>query len=370
MDLFKLQSEIRDQLKQLGFDLIQFTQPPLGESLQKFQQWIEQGYHGEMKYLERRRSERENLQLLLPQVRSVIVLGHGYDNSLENTSHPNEANIARYAWGEDYHQVLLDKLRSFSQWLTDLDSTTQLYFSVDAMPVLEKDWAEKSGLGWRGKHTNVIHPKFGSYFFLAVMLTNIPFEPDPPMQDHCGSCTRCIDICPTQAIVAPYQLDARRCISYLTIELRGPIPREFRPLIGNRIFGCDDCQEVCPWNRFSQPTSEKRFFPREGVRNQPLEKFISITPQEFKTQFSGSAILRAKWKGFIRNVCVAMGNSGEKSFIPLLEDKLSEPEPLIRGHAVWAYVRLLGNEARKRLQKLKQSESDPFVLEEIQSAIP
>ncbi|HKY64684.1 MAG TPA: tRNA epoxyqueuosine(34) reductase QueG [bacterium] len=361
----KTQQEVREELKRRGFDSVGFAKPPLGEAGERFAEWLRRGHHGTMAYLDRRGAERLSPDRLLPEFRSAIVLAHGYDSGLPNSTDPAEANVSRYAWGEDYHEVLSAKLRDFEGWLVRKIPEARCYAGVDAAPILEKAWAERSGLGWIGKHTNLIEAESGSYFFLAVLLTNLDFAEDAPVADRCGVCTRCIEICPTRAIVGPYQLDARLCISYLTIELKGPIPRELRPLIGNHVFGCDDCQEVCPWNRFSRPTREGRFFPRDGVRAQPLESFLELSEAEFKRRFAGSAVLRAKRRGFLRNVCVAIGNSGRaelaEKLLPLLEDA----EPLVRGHAVWAYGRLLGEAALARLRELKEKEEDGFVREEI-----
>ncbi|MFO1463574.1 MAG: tRNA epoxyqueuosine(34) reductase QueG [bacterium] len=368
MNIPSLQQEVREELSRLGFTALRFAAPPLGEARQRFSAWLERGFQGEMAYLARRREERLEPSRLLQDLRSVLVLGHPYDCGLPNTERPAEANLSRYAWGEDYHEVLGEKLERFAAWLRGRRPGVMVYSSVDAAPVLEKAWAQQAGLGWLGKHTNMIQAEQGSYFFLAVLFTDLEFTPDAPESDRCGTCTRCIEVCPTRAIVAPYQLDARLCISYLTIELKGPIPRELRPLIGNRVFGCDDCQEVCPWNRFSRPTEEGRFFPREGVRNQPLVSFLELDEPGFKKKFSGSAILRAKRRGFLRNVCVAIGNSGRpelgEALLPLLED----PEPLVRGHAVWALARLCEDRAREALLALRKSEGDPFVLEELRVA--
>ncbi len=322
-----------------------------------------------MSYLSRRQAERILPQNLFPNIQSVIVMAYDYDSVIANTQQATEGNISRYAWGEDYHEVLQENLKEFMKWLQLKIPAIECYLSVDASPVLEKAWAQKAGIGWLGKHTNVIHPEKGSYFFLSAILTNLPFIPDSPVEDRCGSCSQCIEVCPTKAIVAPYVLDARLCISYLTIELKGPIPQNLRPLIGNHIFGCDDCQEVCPWNRFSQATAEGRFFPKDGVRNQPLENFLELDEKGFKKKFAGSAILRAKRRGFLRNVLVAIGNSGDASTAGAVQEKLSDPDPLVRGHAVWAYHRLLKEKSTIVLQELLAKELDGFVLEEIKTAL-
>lgn len=369
MEIFHLQNQVRRRLEDLGFNPIRFTSPPLGKAKDLFNEWLRRDFHGEMAYLERRMDERIHPQQLLAGLQSIIVVGHSYDSGGENTKHPSEGNVSRYALGEDYHQVLREKLLTFSEWLKKFGPESHIYFTVDSSPVLEKAWAEKSGLGWIGKHTNVINRESGSYFFLATVLTNLPFESDPQEEDHCGSCQACIDVCPTGAIIAPYVLDARLCISYLTIELKGPIPRNLRPMIGNRIFGCDDCQEVCPWNRFSRPTGEERFFPREEIFRRPLNYFLTLSPSTFREIARDSAIARPKWKGFMRNVLVAAGNSGDISLAPLVAEKLSSEEVLVRGHAVWAYERLLGKESFQRLRDMQQEERDPWVLEEIKLAL-
>lgn len=365
-----LKLEVREELTRRGFSLVRFASPLLKSGVgERFQEWLHQEFQGEMGYLARGLEKRMDPTRILPQVRSVIVLATDYDPGLPNTPNPKEGNISRYAWGDDYHEVIGDRLRDFQVWLKAKVGPYDSFASIDASPVLEKAWAEQAGLGWLGKHTNLIHQEKGSYFFLSALFTDLAFEPDSPVEDRCGTCTQCIDICPTKAIVAPYVLDARLCISYLTIELKGPIPRKLRPLIGNHIFGCDDCQEVCPWNRFSQATSEGRFFPREGIRNQPLVSFLSLSEAKFKQKFKGSAILRAKRRGFLRNVLVAIGNSGDRSLASAVHEKFSDPEPLVRGHAVWAYASLLGAGARAELRALRKTEGDFWVLEEIDDFI-
>lgn len=367
MDRGLLQQEFSRHCVGLGFSAVRFTEPPLGQAVHRYREWLRRGYAGDMGYLERRQGERENPERLLPGLKSIVILAHPYDSGFPNQPTVEEANISRYAWGEDYHEVLADKLQVLSNWLQGKVPELHCYPSVDAQPVLEKGWATKAGLGWLGKHTNVIDPARGSYFFISALLTNYPFVSDAPEQDHCGSCRACIDACPTGAIVAPYVLDANLCISYLTIELKGPIPRELRPSIGNRIFGCDDCQEVCPWNRFSTVTSEKRFLSRNGWAHKPLVDFLAITPETFKAQFKNSPLLRPKWKGMMRNVLVAIGNSGKTDWAPAVRDKLNEPDPLVRGHAVWAYHRLLGRDSLPVLKNLYENENDDFVLEELRS---
>lgn len=364
-----MKDEVRAELRHRGFSRVGFATAPLEPSARaRFQEWLQNNYQGEMGYLSRREGERLDPARLLEKWRSVIVMATDYDAGLPNTQNPSEGNLSRYAWGDDYHEVIGERLRDFQSWLQNRGGSGESFASVDASPVLEKAWARQAGLGWLGKHTNLIDREKGSYFFLSAVFTEIPFEPDEPVEDRCGVCSECIAVCPTQAIVAPYVLDARLCISYLTIELKGPIPRHLRPLIGNHIFGCDDCQEVCPWNRFSRPTSEQGFLPRAGVRNRPLVDFLSLDEAGFKKLFAGSAVLRAKRRGFLRNVLVAIGNSGDVSLAPEVAKKFSDPEPLVRGHAVWAYRRLGGEQALPTLEELRKQETDSFVLEEIGAA--
>ena len=365
----RIQQEVRSKLGNLGFDLVRFAKPPLGEAGERFAEWLRRGYQGSMSYLERRSAERRSPEKLLPDFRSAIVLAHGYDSGMANSADPGKANISRYAWGQDYHEVLAAKLREFQAWLAQRIPEARYYAGVDAAPILEKSWAERCGLGWIGKHTNLIQAEAGSYFFLAVLLTNLDFVSDEPTEDRCGTCSRCIEICPTGAIVGPYQLDARLCISYLTIELKGPIPRELRPLIGNHVFGCDDCQEVCPWNRFSKPAKEGHFYPRDGIRHQPLESFLDLDEAEFKRRFAGSAILRAKRRGFLRNVCVAIGNSGKAELAERLLPLLDDAEPLVRGHAAWALGRLGKASAHGPLAERQKVELDSWVREELSQAL-
>jgi epoxyqueuosine reductase len=364
-----IQNHIRREFTERGFSAVRFTEPPLGRAAEHFEEWLTKGYAGEMAYLGRRSEERRHPEKILPEIKSIILLAHPYDSLMENSSNPSQGNVSRYAWGEDYHTVLNKKLRALSKWLEEKAPKAHFYLSVDAQPVLEKAWAQKAGLGWMGKHTNIIDPEQGSYFFISAILTDMQFNPDPPQADRCGSCEACLRVCPTGAIVAPYVLDANRCISYLTIELKGPIPAPLRPMMGNHIFGCDDCQEVCPWNRFSQATTEGRFLPRPGIRHQPLARWLRLTAGEFKELFHDSAVSRAKWKGFMRNVLVAAGNSGDTSLAPLVKEKLTEENILVRGHAVWAYRRLLGEKAREMLEEMQNEETDVFVLEEIKEAL-
>jgi epoxyqueuosine reductase len=279
--------------------------------------------------------------------------------------------IARYALGDDYHDVMLARLKALlaeirARYGEELPGRAY----VDSGPLLERDLAQRAGLGWWGKNTNLLHRHLGSYFFLGALLLGLELEPDVPTTAHCGTCTRCLDACPTQAFIAPYLLDARRCISYLTIELKGPIPRELRPLIGDWIYGCDICQEVCPWNRKAPPTREPAFQPREGLSAPELIPMLAMTDEEFRARFRGSPIQRTKRRGLLRNVAVALGNARDPAAVPALRAALErDPEPLVRGHAAWALGRIGGPAARAALRAAAATETDAYVSEEIALAL-
>ena len=246
--------------------------------------------------------------------------------------------IARYAWGDDYHDVIAAKLDKIDNFLREFGGTQKCY--VDTGPILERDHAAEAGIGWHGKSTMLIDPKLGTWFFLAEALTTLELPPDAPQQDRCGTCERCITACPTGAITGPHRLDARRCISYLTIELKGSIPLEFRPLIGDRIFGCDDCLDACPWNRFAQISRETAFVSRRSTIGMALRDYLSLSDEEFRSLFRNSPIKRIKRRGFLRNVCVALGNVGDLNDLPALQRAARDPEPLIAEHANWAIDRI------------------------------
>jgi epoxyqueuosine reductase len=246
--------------------------------------------------------------------------------------------IARYAWGEDYHEVLTPRIRALEEVLAKHGGVQRSY--IDTGPVLERDYAALAGLGWHGKSTMVISRELGAFFFLGALLTTLEIPPDEPAVDRCGRCTRCIDVCPTAAITAPHQLDARRCVSYLTIELKGAIPEDLRPLIGNRIYGCDDCAAVCPWNRFAKSSTEARFAARGFAHSMRLREFLELDDAGFRELFRGSPIKRIKRRGFLRNVCVALGNTGGNEDLPALIKAARDPEPLIAEHASWAIAEI------------------------------
>jgi epoxyqueuosine reductase len=322
-----------------------------------------------MRYLERQASKRQDPSLVLANVRSLLVLALNYHTEDMPATTPLKGRISRYAWGEDYHAVVLGRLEALLGFVKGLEPSARGLCYADTGPVMEKAWGAQTALGWMGKHTNLITRGQGSWFFLGIILLDIELECDPKEKDFCGTCSRCIYACPTGAIVAPYVVDARLCISYLTIEHRGPIARRLRPLVGNRIFGCDDCQEVCPWNRFAASSPEKEFNPRKGNFLPDLMPLVHITPEEFRNRFGNSPIRRATRDGFVRNVVLALGNSGRSEAVAALEEALQDRSPLVRAHAAWALGHIGGRRARLVLESSRAKEGAAPVLEEIVAAL-
>lgn len=321
----------------LGFDLCRIAAAGVPPHAEEFRAWLAEGRAGEMAWLARNADRRTEPERVLAGVRSVIVLAMNY--WVEGRASKGEGGrIARYAWGDDYHDVIEKKLATLDEWLRARGGAQRCY--VDTGPVLERDFAALAGAGWHGKSTMLVHPKLGTWFFLAEILTTLELETDPPMPDHCGKCTRCIAACPTGAITAPQQLDARLCISYLTIENKGAIPEALRPLLGDRIYGCDDCLEACPWNRFARESRESAFAAREFVDEWSLRDFLALDDDGFRALFRKSPIKRIKRRGFLRNVCVALGNVGTADDLPALERAAQDTEPLIAEHAQWAIGRI------------------------------
>jgi epoxyqueuosine reductase len=339
-----MKENIRQRAVELGFDDCRFTTATPPDHTDKFRQWLAGKQHGEMAYLERNAHKRVNPLKILPEAKTVITLAASYAGSggdsrggnLESSA-PGSGIIARYARFRDYHHVLGARLNELAGFVDQLggENTGSLWY-VDTGPLLERDLGQRAGLGFIGKHTNLISRKLGNWVFLAEIITTLELESDAPEKNRCGACSRCLSACPTAAIVAPFQLDARRCISYLTIELKGPIPLELRPAIGNRIYGCDDCLAVCPWNRFAREGYLMKNHTRPELAASGLLALLSLNEAEFNRRFAGTPILRAKRRGFLRNVCVALGNTGEESALPALQKAVEDPEPLIAEHARWA----------------------------------
>ena len=323
--------------REIGFDSCRVAACGSAPHAEAFRNWLNEGGHGEMDYMERGEEKRCDPKKVLPNARSIVVLAKNYFQG--GAAHRNAATaktgrIGRYAWGDDYHYLIESKLDKIDEFLRELGGQQKCY--VDTGPVLERDHAAEAGIGWHGKSTMLIDERLGTWFFLAEVLTTLELPADEPVPDRCGTCERCIKACPTGAITAPHRLDARRCISYLTIELRGSIPLALRPLIGNRIFGCDDCLDACPWNRFAQVSREAAFSARPSTVGMPLRDYLSLSDDEFRVLFRNSPIKRIKRRGFLRNVCVALGNVGDLSDLAALERATADSERLIAEHAKWA----------------------------------
>ena len=333
-----MKEQIRARARELGFDVCRFARADTPDSADRFQQWIEAGNHGEMAYLERNSHKRKDPQQVLAQAKTFISLAVSYHSpSALDAPQPKAGIIARYARALDYHEVIASPLKQLSDYVGSFGKPEdQSLWYTDTGPILERDIAQRAGVGFVGKHTNLISRDLGNWFFLSEILTTLALDPDPPETNRCGNCSRCIPACPTGAITAPFQLDARRCISYLTIELKGSIPVSLRPAVGNRIFGCDDCLAVCPWNRFAREGALMRASARPELDAPQLLDLLALTPEEFKRRFSGTPIVRTKRRGLLRNVCVALGNTGSVDDLPALERASRDAEELIAEHAIWA----------------------------------
>jgi epoxyqueuosine reductase len=382
MDQHALARDIKNEARAAGFDLCGIASSarfePEGRALTN---WVELGYHGEMDYMARNAPRSADPKTVVTEARALVVVGLYYGGhgdgadaddapASEGAGEPR-GRISRYAWGDDYHSVMAPRLRRLAEYLVQHGARTARYY-VDTGPVIDRAAARRAGIGWFGKNTLIItRSGHGSWVFLGEILTDLPLPPDGAAEGDCGRCRLCLDACPTGAIIAPYVVDARRCISYLTIEHRGPIPRELRPAIGDHIFGCDICQVVCPHNTKTAAAAHDAFAPRRGVGARPsLLPLLNMTEDEYRNWFSGSPLKRAKRSGLRRNVAVALGNLGDLSALPdlcmALED---ESDALVRGHAAWALGRLATETARLRLQERLAGERDPWVREEISLAL-
>jgi epoxyqueuosine reductase len=343
-DLTQIAAQIKQIGQQLGFQQIGITDIDLSIAEARLQQWLARQLHGSMTYMAAHAGKRSQPDTLLPGTIRVISARIDYlpanTDMLRALQRPKQAYISRYALGRDYHKLIRKRLAKLASHIEAQYGSFGYRAFADSAPVMEKPLAEKAGLGWIGKHTNLINRKAGSWFFLGEIYTNLALPIDPAESSHCGSCHACLDICPTQAIIAPYQLDARRCISYLTIENRGPIPESLRPLIGNRIYGCDDCQIICPWNKFAKPTQEEAFQPRHGLDSAQLIDLFAWTEAEFLQHTQGSAIRRIGYECWLRNIAVALGNAPfDEAIVQALKARVADPSPLVQEHVRWALQR-------------------------------
>jgi epoxyqueuosine reductase len=335
-----MKQAIRRRALALGFDDCRFTTAHPPDSAARFQEWLARGQHGEMEYLARNAHKRIDPQQILPGANSIVCLAVSYlhEEGMPRARGQGPAGlIARYARYADYHQALAERLQQLTAFVNQLggQATRSLWY-VDTGPLLERDLAQRAGLGFIGKHTNLISRRLGNWVFLCEIITTLELEPDVPEKNRCGSCTRCLAACPTAAITAPFQLDARRCISYLTIELKGPIPPGLRPAIGNRIYGCDDCLAACPWNRFAREGQMMKAHARPALASPDLLELLGLDESGFKRRFADTPMLRTRRRGLLRNVCVALGNVGDQTALPALQKAAADPEPLIADHASWA----------------------------------
>jgi epoxyqueuosine reductase len=339
-------TRLTDFARELGFDSCRVAACSSPPHVEEFSNWLREGGHGEMEYMARGEEKRRDPQKILPGAKSIIVLALNYFQGEEVRVSPanrgaagtaattSRGRVARYAWGDDYHDVIAAKLDKIDIFLREFGGQQKCY--VDTGPILERDYAALAGTGWHGKSTMLIDEKLGAWFFLSEILTTLELPPDERARDRCGTCQRCITACPTGAITAPHKLDARRCISYLTIELKTSIPLELRPLIGDRIFGCDDCLDACPWNRFAKVSRETAFAAGGSTTAFSLRDYLALSETDFRILFRNSPIKRIKRRGFLRNVCVALGNVGTVADLPALQGAALDSEPLVAEHAAWA----------------------------------
>jgi epoxyqueuosine reductase len=344
-----LEQEIKDHAHRLGFDPVGIAPASPADDFEHLRSWLERGFAGRMDYLERHADARHHPASILPTVRSVVMVGLNYCPApvTPDDGESLRGRVARYAGGLDYHDVLRARLNALLAWVQERVPGTQGRGVVDTAPLLERDFARRAGLGWIGKNTMLINKRLGSYLFLAALLLDLELATDAPFSaQHCGTCTRCLQACPTQAFAGSFQLDARRCISYLTIELRGPVPEELRPGLGDWVFGCDVCQEVCPWNRKAPLGIEDELAPTQVGLTADLVEMLSLSEEEFRHRYRRTALWRPRRRGLLRNAALALGNLGDPRALPALERALSDAEPLVREAAAWAIERIQERQRR------------------------
>ena len=363
-----LQKDIQAKALGVGFDAVGFTHAQAfpkaaGEELKRF---LQNGWQGDMEWLAAKADRRKAPLALWEDVKGIIVLAQNYageDDALLNLAKRDVANISVYARGRDYHDLVKKRLKQLGGWVhTTFDTPVKVF--VDTAPVMEKPLAQLAGLGWQGKHTNLVSTDFGSWLFLGAVFTTLEWDGAAAHDDRCGTCRECLDICPTDAFPAPYKLDARRCISYLTIEHKGPVPREFRKAMGNRIYGCDDCLAVCPWNKYAKQSNDLQYFAREDLKAPKISALLDLDDTAFRELFSKSPIKRTGRERFLRNVLIAAGNSGDKGLIEKVKSLLADPSPLVRGSAAWAYRQLADDAEIAMAVKTGLKDKDVSVREE------
>jgi len=337
----QIREAIRSQALAMGFDAVGFAEAQLAKAARDgLAEFLRRGYHGEMGWLADKAARRGDPQVLWPEAKTIIVLGMNYGSADDTEAEEDRGVVSIYARGRDYHDTVKKRLKRLGRWIA-AEWPGELKVFVDTAPVMEKPLAQQAGIGWQGKHTNLVSREFGSWLFLGEIYLSLALDPDPAEADHCGTCRACLDSCPTAAFPAPYQLDARRCVSYLTIEHKGPIPLELRPLIGNRIFGCDDCLAACPWNKYARATAEPDFLPREALTAPRLAELAALDDAEFRTLFAGTSVKRIGRDRFVRNVLNAIGNApAHPALIAAAHHSLDDPSPLVRDSAEWAVARL------------------------------
>jgi epoxyqueuosine reductase len=345
VDTVRLAGRIKRWGRELGFQAVGIAGVDLSQAEPRLLAWLERGYHGDMHYMARHGLRRTRPAELVPGTLSVVCARMDYRDARARAAESvladrDRAYVSRYALGRDYHKVMRQRLQSLAARIEAAAAPTRYRVFTDSAPVMEVELARQAGLGWRGKHTLLLSRDAGSYYFLGEIYTDLPLAPDPPVGEHCGSCTRCIEVCPTRAIVAPYALDATRCISYLTIEHRGDIPEALRPAIGNRVYGCDDCQLVCPWNKYSRPSAEPDLAVRNGLDDVTLAELFAWTRDQFEQRLAGSAIRRIGYERWLRNLAVGLGNAADRArAVAALRTRQDDASALVRRHVAWALAR-------------------------------